>query len=98
MKQENDAENELFQQLTGLFRNTQKAHHQAYIETDGADDEWPMWYAGQMHEELAKLLNARFTKSELVYLIVQADKEQKLYAPGSDWATYYAHFFLDRYA
>ena len=32
-------------QLEGLFREVGEAHHQAYIETDGADPEWPLWYA-----------------------------------------------------
>ena len=32
-------------QLKGLLREVGEAHHQAYIETDGADPEWPLWYA-----------------------------------------------------
>lgn len=36
---------DLAQQLEGLFNEVGEAHHQAYIETDGADPEWPLWYA-----------------------------------------------------
>jgi hypothetical protein len=35
----------LNQQLQELFREVGKTHHQAYIETDGADPEWPLGYA-----------------------------------------------------
>lgn len=32
--------------LASLLRETGQAHHQAYIDTDGDDPEWPRWYAG----------------------------------------------------
>ncbi len=46
---------------------------------------------------LTKRLKAKFTKSELVYLLVAADREQEFRAPGADWPGYYAKFFYDRY-
>jgi hypothetical protein len=46
---------------------------------------------------LGEVLSASFTKSELVYLFVLADKEQMLRAPGADWAGYYARFFAERF-
>ena len=47
---------------------------------------------------LAPLLEASFTKSELVYLLIWVANEQPLDAPGADWARYYADFFIQRYA
>jgi hypothetical protein len=91
------AETDLAQQLEELFRETGEAHHQAYIETDGADPEWPLWYADHLRERLAALLDASFTRSELVYLLILAAYEQPLEAPGADWARYYARFFIERY-
>ena len=88
---------DLAHQLEDLFRKAGSAHHQAYLETDGVDPEWPLWYADYLREKLGKLLNATFTKSELVYLIVMAAKEQALKAPGADWPKYYARFFSQRY-
>jgi hypothetical protein len=84
-------------QVKALFVETAEAHHQEYIETDGADSDWPIWYANHMHDRLASLLNANFTISELVYLIVWAEKERVLKAPGADWASYYTRFLLERY-
>jgi len=83
-------------QLADLFRQTVRAHHQAYIETDGADPEWPLWYADYLHEKLANLLNKSITKSELVYLLVLVDKEYRSKAPETKWPEYYADFFLDQ--
>ncbi len=80
-----------------LFQETGKAHHQAFIEVDGVDPEWPAWYAEHMHEKLCNLLNAKFTKSELIYLLILVDREQRLESPGGDWMKYYGRFFTERY-
>jgi hypothetical protein len=50
-----------------------------------------------LHDKLGNLLNAKFTKSELVYLLVMVEKERGMMAPGSDWARYYANFLIERY-
>ena len=84
-------------QLEGLFREVGEAHHQAFIETDGADPEWPLWYAEYLQERLAPLLDASFTRSELVYLLLRVANEQPLNAPGANWARYYAKFFMSLY-
>jgi hypothetical protein len=91
-------EMDLAQKLERLFREAGKAHHQAYIETDGADPEWPLWYADYLRERLGALLDASFTRSELVYLLLRVANEQPLNAPGANWARYYARFFISRYA
>jgi hypothetical protein len=94
----NVSEQDLARRLEELFREAGEAHHQAYIETDGADPEWPLWYAEYLHVRLAPLLAASFTKSELVYLLIWVANEQPLDAPGADWARYYADFIMQRYA
>jgi hypothetical protein len=91
-------EDDLLYEIEALFRETGKAHHKAFIHTDGADPEWPLWYAEYLLNKLGTLLNAKLTKSELIYLIVSADKEMSLMAPGADWSRYYANFFVDRYS
>jgi len=91
------AETDLSRQLEGLFREVGEAHHQAYIETDGADPEWPLWYADYLRDKLAPLLGASFTKSELVYMLLLVANEQPLAAPGANWARYYAKKFISLY-
>ncbi len=84
-------------QLEDLFTNAGSAHHKAFIKTNGEDQEWPLWYVDYLKEKLAKMLNADFTKSELVYLLVMVEKERAMMAPGADWPAYYANFFIERY-
>lgn len=83
--------------LVTLFREAGRAHHQAYIESDGDDPDWPIWYADHLLEPLQRHLSATFTRSELTYLLVLVSREQALIAPGADWATYYADAFAERY-
>ena len=92
------AETPVHKRLVSLLKKTAKAHHQDFINTDGTDPEWPSWYADHMHAQLGRMLKAGFTRSELIYLIVLADKEHAMMAPGCDWANYYTDFFLERYA
>ena len=87
---------DLNQQLQDLFHEVGEAHHQAYIQTDGADPERPLWYANFLQGRLPLLLNTSFTQSELVYLLILVANEQPLRAPGADWPNYYAKFFIER--
>ena len=87
---------ELKKQIAELFQKTGSDHHQAFIETDGEDPEWPLWYAECLVDKLGPLLNTKFTKSELVYLILTAEKERAEKAPSSDWPCYYADFFIQK--
>ena len=92
-----DAPEDLREELETLFRESGKAHHEAFIDTGGEDLEWPSWYAKYLIGQLSSLLNAKFSQSELVYLLVLAEKERTLRAPGANWARYYARFFIERY-
>jgi hypothetical protein len=46
---------------------------------------------------MRKMLDAKFTKSELIYILVSADKENRLVAPGAHWPRFYAKFIVSRY-
>ena len=85
-------------QVKELFRETGHAHHEAFSDIDGADPEWPAWYAERLHRRLCTLLQADLTRSELVYLLIRVSSKQPLDAPGANWARYYAKFFIGLYA
>jgi NAD(P)H-hydrate epimerase len=85
------------QQVIDLLREAGDAHHRAYAETDGADVEWPIWYAEYLQQRLGALLNAQFSRSELVYVLISLDREAQRMAPGGDWRDYYARALLERY-
>ena len=63
---------ELRNNLADLFRETGRAHHAAFAATDGADPEWPIWYAKYLQAPIAEALQTSFTKSQLVYCVMDA--------------------------
>ena len=91
-------EGELEKQLTELFRAAGKAHHEAFVATDGADPDWPIWYAGYLIEPLRSQLTGRLTQSRIVHCLIAAEEDRQSRAPDSPWPEYYAAHFLSCYA
>jgi hypothetical protein len=94
----NSSETKFKARLVDLLREVRPAHHRAYLEADGHDPEWPLWYAHYLQPKLAQVLSAEPTISELVYLLVRADKEHRQKAPQSDWVQFYADLFVENYS
>lgn len=83
--------------LVALLRESGPAHHQAYIETDGDDPDWPIWYAGYLHDRLNTLLGTALTKTQLIVLLVELDQLQRSEDPARPWPEFYAEQILTRY-
>lgn len=83
--------------LAALFVETGKAHHEAFIATDGVDPDWPIWYAERLHEPIAKLLTDDHTRTELIAALVEAAAEHEARAPAEPWPEFYATYFCERY-
>ena len=83
------------EELIALFVETGHKHHQAYIESDGADAEWALWYAGYVQTKLWDGLGKLFTRSEIVYLLVRGDREAQVSDDPSQWAAVYARLFRE---
>ena len=81
-------------QVERLFREVGPAHHEAFIETDGADPEWALWYAEFLHERISALLSQDLSTSELVHLILGAEEDRVENAPEADWPRHYARYVL----
>lgn len=89
---------DLSKTLANMLHQTSEDHHGAFKETDGVDPDWSIWYADHLLElGFDGLLEAKILKSDLIYLLVTADKEQMTDAPGGRWERYYADFFISRY-
>lgn len=88
---------ELTDRIADLFAETGEAHHQAFIETNGVDPDWPLWYSQHLMDKLLPLIDADMTRSELVFNLVRAEIERMEDAPGANWKRFYAQFFIDRY-
>ena len=86
------------QAVSDLLVATGKAHHLAFEATDGEDPEWPIWYAGHLQQPLGKLLGTEFTRSRLVYCLMDAEYERAVLAEEAEWAPYYAKHLAERFA
>lgn len=84
-------------ELANLLSETAEAHHKAFAATEGEDPDWPIWYADYLLDKMRQMLKAKFTKSELIYLLVLADKENGSIAPGAYWPRFYANLIISRY-
>jgi len=86
------------QGLADLLHQTAEEHHVAFKASDGVDPDWSIWYADRLLQQgIASLLEATILKSDLIYLLVSADKEMNKSAPGARWERWYADFLLRRY-
>jgi hypothetical protein len=89
------AETAITEQLASLFREAGSAHHRAFAATNGDDPEWPIWYAEFLQPKVNALLGTKWTKSELVHLLLRSEKERKAQASDLSWPEFYARVFLD---
>lgn len=85
------------QAIADLLQQTGQAHHQAYIETDGADDDWALWYADYLIDKLGQQLNTTFTNAALVSLLVELDHQHQRMAASQNWTQFYAKELVVRY-
>lgn len=68
------SKNNLIDELANLLNETAESHHNAFTVTNGEDAEWPIWYADYLLDKMRRMLNSKFTKSELIYIVVSAEK------------------------
>ena len=85
-----------------LLHEAAETHHIVYRITDGTDDDWASWYADWLTRlsELPDLLGRRPVRSELVYHLVDLDREYSAAdpAPAQPWEEYYAERLLKVFA
>ncbi len=87
---------ELVEKLVVQLQSTGKEHHQAFHATDGADPEWPLWYAENLAPALNALIDEPLTRSEIVALLVSLDQEFNAQG-GKPWPRFYAEQIAQRY-
>ena len=76
--------------VADLLGETAAAHHEAYIATDGSDEEWPLWYASYLVGRLRTVSAFAGTRSELVYWLVRLDREYQETNSEIPWTRFYA--------
>jgi len=90
MEQDTKAGSSPVEALAQVLMSTGHAHLEAFIETDGFDPDWAIWYADHAVDQLNALLGTELSRSDLVYELVGLSREQSLKAPETPWYEYYA--------
>jgi hypothetical protein len=87
------------EQISQLLREASETHHRVFRIVDGADDDWASWYAWWLINlsELPALLESTPVRSELIYLLVNLDKQYTAEQPGEPWESYYADRILGHF-
>ena len=81
-----------------LLLDTGHAHHKAFEVTDGADPEWPIWYAEYTKETFAEQFGMYFSQSQLIYCLMNASYEHEARAPDTEWPEFYADEIVERFS
>ncbi len=82
--------------LATLLEKTGHAHHQAFIETDGVDPEWALWYAAALEKPLSDLFHKTFTQSRIVYELVRLEETADV--SNAFWPQVYAGDLVEKYS
>lgn len=80
--------------LAELLMATGHQHHEAFIETDGADPEWPLWYADYLSGRIDAFVDARPTKSKIIQCLMNAADAHAIEGPDEPWPPFYANYIL----
>jgi hypothetical protein len=88
-----------FGTVAALLAEAAETHHRVYRITDGVDADWASWYADWLLRlsELPTLLGATPVRSELVYMLVELDKEHTASRGGEPWPEFYAAGLVERF-
>jgi hypothetical protein len=83
--------------ITALLHEAGETHHVVYRIVDGDDPDWASWYADWLIElsELPQVLGATPVRSELVWLLVQLDKDYQAASPDMPWPQWYAQRIVE---
>ena len=78
--------------VAALLDEAGETHHRVYRIVDGDDPDWASWYADWLINlsELPELLGAKPVRSELVWLLVDLDKQYARQGPEQPWPQWYA--------
>ena len=84
--------------VAALLHEAGETHHRVYRIVDGDDPDWASWYADWLIHlsELPQILGAAPVRSELVWLLVQLDKDYSAANPDAPWPQWYAQRIVEQ--
>lgn len=86
--------------IAALLHESGETHHIVYRIVDGDDPDWASWYADWLVRlsELPEILGPMPIRSELVWLLVNLDKDYTTKSPDTPWPTWYAERVFEHFA
>jgi hypothetical protein len=86
--------------VAALLQEAGETHHLVYRIVDGEDPDWASWYADWLLKlsELPQILGTTPVRSELVWLLVQLDKQFTQANPQLPWPQWYADRIVEQLA
>jgi hypothetical protein len=90
---------ERVERVAGLLHEAGETHHLVYRIVDGGDPDWASWYADWLLNlsELPEILGTTPVRSELVWLLVELDKDYTRTSPETPWPEWYATRMTERF-
>jgi hypothetical protein len=86
---------ELVDRLDRAFAPIGPAHHAAFIDTDGFDPDWALWYARHAAAEVREILDQpELTESRLVWAFISAADAHAVQGADAPWPRFYAEWFV----
>jgi hypothetical protein len=84
--------------VAALLHEAGETHHRVYRIVDGDDPDWASWYADWLIElsELPEILGRTPVRSELVWPLVQLDKDYSAANPDAPWPQWYAQRIVEQ--
>jgi hypothetical protein len=85
--------------IAALLHEAGETHHLVYRIVDGDDPDWASWYADWLLElsELPDVLDRKPVRSELVWMLVQLDRDYVAESPDTPWSAWYAERIVGRF-
>jgi len=80
------------QEIAGLLRSTQKAHHQLFASAVPANDEWANWYAKYLLDKtnFLQLVERDWSKEDLSLALLALSESFEQAHSKNSWDIYYA--------
>ncbi len=85
--------------IAALLHEAGETHHIVYRIVDGDDPDWASWYADWLLNlsELPELLETKPVRSQLVWQLVELDREYADASPQEPWPPWYAARIVERF-
>jgi len=92
--------NDPLARVADLLHEAGETHHTVFRITDGDDPDWASWYADWLIRlsELPQILGTTPVRSELVWLLVQLDKDYTAAGPDAPWPRWYAERLVEHFS